>query len=84
MNPFDPRCHDFSIFLKLTYWNICQSSPAQTFLKYVPWKLTPVLSACNIFTDVCLGALPVPIIWTLKMRLRVRIYVIVILNLGYL
>jgi len=62
MNPFDPRCHDFNIFLDLTYWNI----------------------ACNIFTDVCLGALPVPIIWNLKMKLRVKLYVIGILNLGYL
>ncbi|KAF4835479.1 hypothetical protein CGCSCA4_v012630 [Colletotrichum siamense] len=61
MNPFDPRCHDFNIFLNLTYWNI----------------------SCNIFTDVCLGALPIPIIWSLKMKLRVRIYVIAILNLGY-
>ncbi|KAF5509146.1 hypothetical protein CGCF413_v002171 [Colletotrichum fructicola] len=62
MNPFDPRCHDFNVFLNLTYWNI----------------------SCNIFTDVCLGALPIPIIWSLKMKLRVRIYVIAILNLGYL
>ncbi|SPO05278.1 uncharacterized protein DNG_07965 [Cephalotrichum gorgonifer] len=61
MNPFDPRCRSFDVFVNLTYWNI----------------------ACNIFTDVCLGALPIPIIWTLKMRLRVRIYVIAILNLGY-
>ena len=30
MNPFDPRCHDFKIFINLTYWNICES-PA-TFL----------------------------------------------------
>jgi hypothetical protein len=22
MNPFDPRCHDFNLFLALTYWNI--------------------------------------------------------------
>ncbi|KFA75724.1 hypothetical protein S40288_04969 [Stachybotrys chartarum IBT 40288] len=61
MNPFDPRCHDFNLFLNLTYWNI----------------------SCNIFTDVCLGALPVPIIWKLKMSLRLRLYVIGILNLGY-
>ncbi|TIC93577.1 hypothetical protein CH35J_009223 [Colletotrichum higginsianum] len=61
MNPFDPRCHDFNVFLNLTYWNV----------------------ACNIFTDVCLGALPVPIIWNLKMKFRVRLYVIGILNLGY-
>jgi hypothetical protein len=33
---------------------------------------------------VLLGALPVPIIWNLKMKLRVRLYVIGILNLGYL
>ncbi|UQC86562.1 uncharacterized protein CLUP02_12064 [Colletotrichum lupini] len=61
MNPFDPRCHDFNLFIKLTYWNI----------------------SCNIFTDICLGALPIPIIWHLKMRFRVRLYVIGILNLGY-
>ncbi|KAK1638546.1 hypothetical protein BDP81DRAFT_305116, partial [Colletotrichum phormii] len=61
MNPFDPRCHDFNLFINLTYWNI----------------------SCNIFTDICLGALPIPIIWHLKMRFRVRLYVIGILNLGY-
>ncbi|KAL2205543.1 hypothetical protein CC79DRAFT_1371353 [Sarocladium strictum] len=61
MNPWDPRCHDFNLFLSLTYWNI----------------------ACNIFTDVMLGALPVPIIWKLQMKLRVRLYVIGVLNLGY-
>ncbi|OHE92274.1 hypothetical protein CORC01_12443 [Colletotrichum orchidophilum] len=61
MNPFDPRCHDFNLFINLTYWNV----------------------SCNIFTDICLGALPVPIIWHLKMKFRVRLYVIGILNLGY-
>ncbi|KAK1975023.1 hypothetical protein LZ30DRAFT_536072, partial [Colletotrichum cereale] len=61
MNPFDPRCRDFNIFLDLTYWNI----------------------SCNTFTDVCLGALPIPIIWNLKMKFRARLYVIGILNLGY-
>ncbi len=40
--------------------------------------------ACHIFTDVVLGALPIPIIWSLKMKLRQRLYVIAILNLGYL
>ncbi|KXH35419.1 hypothetical protein CSIM01_10178 [Colletotrichum simmondsii] len=23
MNPFDSRCHDFNLFINLTYWNIC-------------------------------------------------------------
>ncbi|KAK4242820.1 hypothetical protein C8A03DRAFT_29057 [Achaetomium macrosporum] len=62
MNPFDPRCKSFTVFVNLVYWNI----------------------SCNIFTDVLLGALPVPIIWGLKMKLRVRLYVVGILNLGYL
>ncbi|KAK4154633.1 hypothetical protein C8A00DRAFT_32589 [Chaetomidium leptoderma] len=62
MNPFDPRCQDFNLFVNLVYWNI----------------------SCNIFTDVVLGALPIPIILSLKMKLRVRLYVIGILNLGYL
>ncbi|KAK7917848.1 hypothetical protein PG985_011456 [Apiospora marii] len=61
MNPFDPRCFDFNLFLNLTYWNI----------------------SCNIFTDICLGVLPIPIVWNLKMKLRLRLYVIAILNLGY-
>jgi hypothetical protein len=62
MNPFDPRCHDFNLFVNLVYWNI----------------------SCNIFTDVVLGALPIPIIWSLKMKLRLKLYVIGVLNLGYL
>ena len=38
----------------------------------------------NIFTDVVLATLPVPIVWNLQMRRRVRISVIGILSLGYL
>lgn len=78
MNPFDPRCHDFTLFVNLVYWNIggCCASPAFDGSANRP--------ACNIFTDVCLGTLPIPIIWSLKMKLRARIYVIAILNLGYL
>ncbi len=83
MNPFDPRCKSFTVFVNLTYWNIGESA---AFLLLFG-GLTPTdirrLPACNIFTDVVLGALPVPIIWGLKMKLRVRLYVIAILNLGY-
>ncbi|OBT61571.1 hypothetical protein VE03_08942 [Pseudogymnoascus sp. 23342-1-I1] len=48
------------------------------FLDLTYWNIS-----CNIFTDVCLGALPIPIIWNLQIKLRVRLYVIAILNLGY-
>ncbi|KXH29034.1 hypothetical protein CSIM01_02103 [Colletotrichum simmondsii] len=38
----------------------------------------------NIFTDVVLATLPVPIIWNLQMKRRLRLYAIGILSLGYL
>ncbi|KPM34582.1 hypothetical protein AK830_g11994 [Neonectria ditissima] len=40
--------------------------------------------AFNIFTDVLFATFPVPIIWTLQMKLRTRLYLIGILSLGYL
>jgi hypothetical protein len=89
MNPFDPRCKSFTTFVNLVYWNICEfllgwpAIPLPLSLTHAMF-LTIYNAACNIFTDVLLGALPVPIIWGLKMRLRVKLYVIGILNLGYL
>ncbi|KAF7556132.1 hypothetical protein G7Z17_g1673 [Cylindrodendrum hubeiense] len=37
----------------------------------------------NIFTDVAFATLPVPIVWTLKMPLKTRLYLIGVLSLGY-
>jgi hypothetical protein len=28
MNPFDPRCADFNLFVNLVYWNICEFTPS--------------------------------------------------------
>ena len=39
--------------------------------------------ACNIFTDICFATLPVPLIWSLQLQRRVRLYLIVILSGGY-
>ncbi|KAF0324228.1 hypothetical protein GQ607_008658 [Colletotrichum asianum] len=47
-------------------------------------KLGVLNTALNIFTDVVLATLPVPVIWNLQMKLRLRLYVIGILSLGYL
>ncbi|KAL6415426.1 integral membrane protein [Ilyonectria robusta] len=38
----------------------------------------------NIFTDVLFATFPVPIIWTLQMKLRTRLYLIGILSLGHM
>ncbi|PYI01159.1 integral membrane protein, partial [Aspergillus sclerotiicarbonarius CBS 121057] len=38
----------------------------------------------NIFTDVALAILPIPIIWRLNMKRSVRMYLVGVLSLGYL
>ncbi|KAK4244368.1 hypothetical protein C7999DRAFT_43950 [Corynascus novoguineensis] len=40
-------------------------------------------AACNIFTDISFATLPVPLIWSLQLQRRVRIYLIAILSGGY-
>lgn len=41
------------------------------------------LQAFNIFTDVLFATLPVPIIWRLQMKTKIRLYLIGVLSLGY-
>ncbi|KAL2172268.1 hypothetical protein VTG60DRAFT_6646 [Thermothelomyces hinnuleus] len=40
-------------------------------------------AACNVFTDISFATLPVPLIWSLQLQRRVRIYLIAILSGGY-
>lgn len=40
-------------------------------------------TAFNIFTDVLFAVLPIPIIWKLQMKTKVRLYLIGVLSLGY-
>ncbi|KAG8353869.1 hypothetical protein FVEN_g8129 [Fusarium venenatum] len=51
------------------------------------WKWYKITLQCmiafNIFTDIAFATLPVPLIWSLKMPLKTRIYLIIILSLGY-
>jgi hypothetical protein len=41
------------------------------------------LQAFNVFTDVLFATLPIPIIWRLQMKTKVRLYLIGVLSLGY-
>jgi hypothetical protein len=41
-------------------------------------------TSCNMFTDVMCATLPIPIIWALNMKLRTRIYLVIVLSLGYI
>lgn len=40
-------------------------------------------AACNIFTDIAFATLPIPLIWSLQLQRRTRIYLIAILSGGY-
>ncbi|KAE8413272.1 hypothetical protein BDV36DRAFT_304282 [Aspergillus pseudocaelatus] len=37
----------------------------------------------NIFTDVLFATIPIPIVWNLRMKRRVRMYLICVFSLGY-
>ncbi|KAK4235560.1 hypothetical protein C8A03DRAFT_17723 [Achaetomium macrosporum] len=39
--------------------------------------------ACNILTDVSFATLPIPLIWSLQLHRRIRLYLIAILSGGY-
>ncbi|KAI5376079.1 hypothetical protein J4E82_005074 [Alternaria postmessia] len=41
-------------------------------------------TTCNILTDICFASIPVPIILGLQMKQRTRIYLILVLSLGYI
>jgi hypothetical protein len=41
-------------------------------------------NSCSMFSDVVCATLPIPIVWKLQMKLRTRIYLVIVLSLGYL
>ncbi|KAL0939171.1 uncharacterized protein CTRU02_205781 [Colletotrichum truncatum] len=81
----------YSIMAWMTFFFYCQ--PLEGYWdKSIKPKCYPITlfinfalmnTAFNIFTDVCFATLPVTIIWTLQMKLRTRIYLIIVLSLGY-
>lgn len=42
------------------------------------------VTAFNIFTDILFATIPIPIVWNLRMKRRVRMYLIGVFSLGYL
>lgn len=64
------------------YWDKSLKPKCYPITLFIKFGL--INTAFNIFTDVCFATLPVNIIWTLQMKLRTRIYLIIVLSLGYL
>ncbi|KZL85174.1 integral membrane protein, partial [Colletotrichum incanum] len=63
------------------YWDKSLKPKCYPITLFIKFGL--INTAFNIFTDVCFATLPVTIIWTLQMKLRTRIYLIIVLSLGY-
>ncbi|KAK6226869.1 hypothetical protein QIS74_00424 [Colletotrichum tabaci] len=63
------------------YWDKSLKPKCYPITLFIKFGL--INTAFNIFTDVCFATLPVSIIWTLQMKLRTRIYLIIVLSLGY-
>lgn len=75
----DAKCYPISLFVTFALVNTCRSRlPACRF---------PIYSqtiAFNIFTDVLFATIPIPIVWKLQMKARVRLYLIGVFSLGYM
>ncbi|KAK3305934.1 uncharacterized protein B0T15DRAFT_435256 [Chaetomium strumarium] len=63
------------------FWNKTAGAKCYPLPLFVTFAL--INTSFNIFTDVLFATFPVPIIWTLKMKRKLRIYLIGILSLGY-
>ncbi|KAF9879167.1 integral membrane protein [Colletotrichum karsti] len=63
------------------YWNKLIKPKCYPITLFIKFGL--INTAFNIFTDVCFATLPVTIIWSLQMKLRTRIYLVIVLSLGY-
>ncbi|KAF3356324.1 hypothetical protein VdG1_06418 [Verticillium dahliae VDG1] len=76
MFPFFLRCRPMAGF-----WDKSLKPDCYDIQLFITFGI--INTAFNIFTDVVLATLPIPIIWNLQMKRRVRLSVIVILSLGY-
>lgn len=64
------------------YWNPSLKPKCYSLALFVKFAL--VNTGFNIFTDVLFATFPIPIILSLKMKRKLKIYLIGILSLGYL
>jgi len=81
----------YTLFSFITFLTYCkpiagQWNPAlrpKCYSKVIYRNFGLFNAACNIVTDICFATLPVPLIWSLQLQRRVRIYLIAILSGGY-
>jgi hypothetical protein len=64
------------------YWDASLNPKCYGIKLFVTFAL--INTSFNIFTDVLFATFPIPIIWQLKMKRKLKMYLIAILSLGYL
>ena len=74
-----PKCYSRSLYRDFGLFNSGESNSLLTWML----RLTLCISACNIFTDITFASLPIPLIWSLQLQRRIRLYLIIILSGGY-
>ncbi|KXX78608.1 hypothetical protein MMYC01_204485 [Madurella mycetomatis] len=81
----------YTLFAFTTFLTFCKPIAGQWNLALKPKCYSRILyrdfglfnAACNIFTDITFATLPIPLIWSLQLQRRMRLYLIAILSGGY-
>lgn len=66
------------------HWDKEAFKTARCFSRDTVNTFAAMNTAYNIFTDICLATIPIPMLWRLQTKLRIRLYLIGIFNLGYM
>ncbi|KAI1171051.1 hypothetical protein F4777DRAFT_73350 [Nemania sp. FL0916] len=63
------------------FWDIMGGAKCYSIDLFINFGL--VNTAFSIFTDILLASLPIPIIWQLQLKTKIRVYLIIMLALGW-
>ncbi|KAI1265450.1 hypothetical protein F5Y18DRAFT_52663 [Xylariaceae sp. FL1019] len=63
------------------FWNPRSGAKCYSLQLFVQFGVAN--SALSIFTDILLATLPIPVIWKLQIRVKTRVYLILVLALGW-
>ncbi|KAI0442179.1 hypothetical protein F4803DRAFT_382051 [Xylaria telfairii] len=63
------------------FWDLNSGAKCYSLTLFIRFGLAN--TALSIFTDILLASLPIPIIWQLQLKKKIRIYLIIMLALGW-
>ncbi|GAP87773.2 putative integral membrane protein [Rosellinia necatrix] len=63
------------------FWDLNSGAKCYSVKLFIRFGLAN--TALSIFTDILLASLPIPVIWQLQLRTKLRVYLIIMLALGW-